>query len=86
VVGLIRDLHPNCEIVIAFDNSMTPHAKVPIGLDVGNLKMSDGMSSHTKVLMKPGRYRNSEGEKVVQSRYPERGANNLKREGKAYQQ
>lgn len=26
-------------------------------IDVGNLKMSDGMSSHTKVLMKPGRYK-----------------------------
>jgi hypothetical protein len=52
---------------------MTHHAKVSNGLDVGNLKMSDGMSSNTKVLMKAGGYRNSEGEKVVQSMQKEDG-------------
>ena len=28
LIPLIRKLHQNCEIVIAFDNSMTHHAKV----------------------------------------------------------
>jgi hypothetical protein len=51
---LIRSLHPECDIVIAFDNSMTHHAKVPDGLDVSKLKLSDGMASSTKVDMKPG--------------------------------
>ena len=36
IMGLIKTLHPDCDIVIAFDNSMTHHAKVPNGLDVGN--------------------------------------------------
>ena len=65
VMGLIKTLHPDCDIVIAFDNSMTHHAKVPNGLDVGNLDMSDGMSSTTKVLMKPGWYKNDTGDRVV---------------------
>ena len=41
---LIRSLHPECDIFIAFDNSMTHHAKVPDGLDVSKLKLSDGMA------------------------------------------
>ena len=67
LVPLIKRLHADCDIVIAFDNSMTHHAKVPDGLDVGNLKMSDGMSSHTKVKMKAGWYYSGSGEIVVQS-------------------
>ena len=49
---LIRRIHPESDIVIAFDNSMTHHAKVPDGLDVSKLKLSDGMASGTKVNMK----------------------------------
>ena len=51
---LIRSLHPECDIFIAFDNSMTHHAKVPDGLDVSKLKLSDGMASSTKMDMEPG--------------------------------
>jgi hypothetical protein len=54
-------------VTIAFDNSMTHHAKSPDGLDVGVLKLSDGMSSKTKVLMKPGCFINNDGEKLIQS-------------------
>ena len=46
---------------------MTHHAKVPNGLYVRNLKMSDSMSSHNKVLIKPGWYENDIGERVGQS-------------------
>ena len=28
IVPMIKDLHPDCDILIAFDNSMTHHAKV----------------------------------------------------------
>ena len=31
---LIKKIHPDCDIVIAFDNSMTHHKKAPNGLDV----------------------------------------------------
>lgn len=64
---LIKRLHHDCDIVIAFDNSMTHHAKVPDGLDVGNLKLSDGMSSNTKVNMRPGWFIDRSGERIVQS-------------------
>ena len=49
LLPLIRSLHPDCDIDIAFHNSMTHHAKVPDGLDVTKLKLSDGMASSTKV-------------------------------------
>ena len=45
---------------------MTHHAKSPDGLDVSILKLSDGMSSRTKVPMKPGWFIHQAGEKVVQ--------------------
>jgi hypothetical protein len=63
---LIRSLHPECDIVIAFDNSMTHHAKVPDGLDVSKLKLSDGMASSTKVDMKPGWFMRGD-ERIEQS-------------------
>ena len=31
---VIKNLHPDCDIVIAFDNSMTHHKRAPDGLDV----------------------------------------------------
>jgi hypothetical protein len=61
---LIRSLHPDCDILIAFDNSMTHHAKVPDGLDVTKLKPSDGMPSSTKVNMKPGWF--MRGEEIIE--------------------
>lgn len=47
--------------------------KVPNGLDVGFLKLSDGMSSSTKTLMKPGWFRNQNNERVTQSMQNENG-------------
>ena len=52
---------------------MTHHAKVPNGLDVTNLIMSDGMSSHTKTNMKAGWYFNDSGERITQSMQFENG-------------
>jgi transposase len=66
LVPLIKSLHPDCEIVIAFDNSMTHHAKVPDGLDVTNLKMSDGRAARTNVDMKSGWYI-KDGQRIEQS-------------------
>lgn len=54
IIDLIEELNPGSDITVAFDNSMTHHAKSPDGLDVTVLKLSDGMSSETKVPMKPG--------------------------------
>ena len=73
MVPLIERLHIDCEIIIAFDNSMTHHAKVPNGLDVTNLKMSDGMSSHTKTDMKTGWYFNESDGRITQSMQFENG-------------
>ena len=42
-------------------------------LDVTNLKMSDGMSSHTKTIMKAGWYFNDSGERITQSMQFENG-------------
>jgi len=39
---LFKALHPGCELVIAFDNSMTHHARKPGGLDASLLNLSDG--------------------------------------------
>ena len=33
ITDLINELHPGCDITIAFDNSMTHHAKSPDGLE-----------------------------------------------------
>jgi len=43
--SLFKNLHPDCDIVIAFDNSMTHHAKEPGGLDSDALNLSDGGAS-----------------------------------------
>ena len=73
IIDLIEELHPGNDITVAFDNSMTHHAKSPDGLDVSVLKLSDGMSSKTKVPMKPGWFINEAGEKVVQQMQDEKG-------------
>jgi hypothetical protein len=39
---LFKDLHPDCDVMIAFDNSMTHHAKADDALDANRLNLSDG--------------------------------------------
>ena len=64
---MIEELLIDREIIIAFDNSMTHHAKVSNGLDMNNLKISDGISSYTKANMKTVWYFNESGEEITQS-------------------
>jgi hypothetical protein len=39
---LFKELHPDCDILMAFDNSMTHHAKADDALDAKRLNLSDG--------------------------------------------
>jgi hypothetical protein len=65
---LIEELHPGCRILVAFDNSMTHHAKSPDGLDVYRLKLSDSMTSTANgVFMKSEWYLNAHGTRIEQS-------------------
>lgn len=64
---MFQELHPDCLIVVAFDNSMTHHAKSPTGLDVTNLKLGDGKKAGVVEDMKAGFYINSDGERIEQS-------------------
>jgi hypothetical protein len=36
-IDVIRHYHPNCELTIAFDNSMTHRARAPDGLEASRL-------------------------------------------------
>jgi hypothetical protein len=47
-VGLMKELHLNIELVIAFDISMTHRARAPDGLDASRLNFSDGGASVIK--------------------------------------
>jgi transposase len=84
LIPLIKELHPHCDIVIGFDNSMTHHAKVPNGLDVSKLKMGDGRAAGSDVDMKAGWFLNSDGERIEQSmQFPDgvqKGAKTILRE------
>ncbi len=65
---MIEELHPGCQILVAFDNSMTRYAKSPDGLDVYRLKLSDGMASTANaVFIKPGWYLNAHGTRIEQT-------------------
>jgi hypothetical protein len=70
---LFKALHPECDIVIAFDNSMTHHAKAPEGLCVSNLNLSDGLKKGVDTKMKAGWYKNEVGVIVQQSMQREDG-------------
>jgi hypothetical protein len=39
---VLRLYHPDCELVVAFDNSMTHRARAPDGLDASRLNEGDG--------------------------------------------
>ena len=53
-IEVLRYHHPNCELTIAFDNSMTHRARAPDGLDANRLNKSDG--GKNVPLMRPGWY------------------------------
>jgi hypothetical protein len=74
-VEMFKELHPGCEIIICFDNSMTHHAKAPDALDLSMIKLSDGIAGGSKaeaayeeagIVMKDGWYIDSNGTRVVQ--------------------
>jgi hypothetical protein len=46
-VDFFKELHPNQDLVIAFDNSMTHRAKAPDGLDASAMNLKDG-GKHTR--------------------------------------
>ena len=70
---LFQHYHPNCEITIGFDNSMTHRARPHDGLDVTKLKLSDGFKSGITQPMRNGWYM-KDGVKVIQSmQIPETG-------------
>lgn len=41
-VPLFKDFHPDMDLYIAFDNSMTHRARAPDGLDSSRLNLKDG--------------------------------------------
>ncbi|NBV29198.1 hypothetical protein EBS02_09335, partial [bacterium] len=62
---LFKKLHPDCDILIAFDNATTHHGKAADGLDVTRLNLSDGGKQRTSV--RDGWYVSKEsGEKIAQ--------------------
>jgi hypothetical protein len=71
---MFKVLHPGCEVIIAFDNSMTHHAKAPDALDLSKIKLSDGIAGGVKVqaayeaegvVMRDGWYIDNNGTRVV---------------------
>ena len=55
---VLRHFHPNCDLVVAFDNSMTHRARAPDGLDASRLNKGDGGESVP--LMRNGFFLDSE--------------------------
>ena len=65
--GLFRQLHPGCDIGIAFDHSMTHCKKAPDGLDASVLNLSDGgkkFETEAQPLLRNGWYLGADGERV----------------------
>ena len=65
VIPLFYKLHPNCEILCAFDNSMTHHKRAPDALDVHDqLPLKDnGKNAH---VMRDTTFINTDGIEMVQ--------------------
>jgi transposase len=59
---MFRALHPDCDILVCFDNSMTHKARPPNGLDVNLRNLSDG--GKNSVLFRDGWMLCSDGSKV----------------------
>jgi hypothetical protein len=71
-VPLFNHLHPNCDILLAFDNSTTHRAKAPDGVDATCINLGDGGKNCT-ALMRNGWYINAHGIKVIQAMHYEDG-------------
>lgn len=67
---LVKKLHPNCDILFAFDNSMTHRARPPDGLDATLLPLKDG--GKNAPIMRPTKFI-KDGEWVEQSLQLENG-------------
>jgi hypothetical protein len=65
--NLIKDLHPDMDIYVAFDNSNTHRAKPPDGLDVTQLNLSDGGARVQGVRIRDGFYFDDCGNRIVHS-------------------
>ena len=62
---MMRKLHPNMDLVFAFDNSMTHRAAPPDGLDARKLNLSDG--GENVPLLRSTTFVNAQGVTVHQS-------------------
>ena len=56
---MLRHYDPDCDLVLAFDNSMTHRARAPDGLDASRLNKGDG--GKDVPLMRNGFFFDSEG-------------------------
>jgi hypothetical protein len=61
---LFKDLHPNCELFFAFDNSNSHHKRAPDGLDASLLPLKDGGANAP--IMRNTKFKNSEYIEVEQ--------------------
>lgn len=68
---VLKHYHPACDLVIAFDNSMTHRARAPDGLDASRLNKGDG--GKNVPLMRNGFFIDSEGVRHEQSMRNEKG-------------
>ena len=68
---LMKRLHPECELLFGFDNSMNHHARAPGGLDAALLNLSDGGANVKN--MRDGWYLNETGERVIHKMQNELG-------------
>jgi len=66
VEQLFKDLHPHCDIVVGFDNSMTHRAKAANGLDAHERPLKDDSRAKNITVMRDGWYTNAAGERIVQ--------------------
>lgn len=64
VIPLFESLHPDCQLLFAFDNSQNHHAMAPDALVVNRLNLSDG-GAHVSN-MRDTVYRNDEGNLIPQ--------------------
>jgi transposase len=62
---LFTSLHPNCKILVGFDNSMSHHKKSPDGLDARQLNLSDG-GVNQRTVIRDGWFIDENGERVIQ--------------------
>jgi hypothetical protein len=68
-VDLFKHIHPDCDLLFAFDNSMSHHKKAPGSLDVSRINLGDGgayWDNAETVPMRVGWFINAEGVRIEQ--------------------